>query len=145
VTARRNQRRDGFRVETDWLKFLELLGAPSEWYGLRPWCYMRRDNHFHLGLETTEPNLSRAMQWLNVSCSVWFNRRHHRSGPLFQGRFKAVLVNWQSWGLEVTRYVHLNPVRVDQRGLSKVATERNRRRVARRDALNNRRSTMIYP
>jgi hypothetical protein len=47
---------------------------------------------FSFGLETTEPNLSRALQWLNVSYRVWFNRRHRRAGYLFQGRFKAVLV-----------------------------------------------------
>ena len=112
VTARGNERRDIFRDEVDRLKFLELLGEQSERYGLRPWCYMLMDNHFHLGLETTEPNLSRAMQWLNVSYRVWFNRRHHRSGHLLQGRFKAVLVDFEGWGLELTRYVHLNPVRM---------------------------------
>ena len=47
------------------------------------------DNHYHLLLELTEPNLSRAVQWLNVSYSIWFNRRHGRSGHLFQGRFKS--------------------------------------------------------
>ena len=54
---------------------------------------------------------SSAMQWLNVSYSVWFNRRHQRVGHLFQGRFKAILVEPTSWGLGLGRYVHLNPVR----------------------------------
>ena len=60
-----------------------------------------------------------AMQWLNVSYSVWFHRRHGRSGHLFQGRFKSVLVERESWGLELSRYVHLNPVRLRRLGLGK--------------------------
>jgi hypothetical protein len=70
-------------------------------------------------METPEANLSRAMQWLSVSYSVWFNRRHNRSGHLFQGRFKAVLVEDDAGWQEVARYVHLNPVRVSVLGLNK--------------------------
>jgi len=127
VTARGNERRDIYRDDADRLKFLALLENQSERFWIRPWCYVLMNNHFHLGLETCEANLSRAMQWLNVSYSVWFNRRHHRSGHLFQGRFKAVLVDWEGFGLELTRYVHLNPVRVDTLGLGKADRERHRR------------------
>ncbi len=70
------------------------------------------DNHYHLLVETLEANLSRAMQWLGVSYSVWFNRRHKRVGHLFQGRFKAFIVEKDADWQEVARYVHLNPVRV---------------------------------
>jgi len=84
------------------------------------------DNHYHLLLELLEPNLSRAAQWLNVSYSVWFNRRHARSGHLFQGRFKSIVVNPVEWGLALSRYVHLNPVRVGRLGLGKA--ERGRAR-----------------
>ena len=58
-------------------------------------------NHYHLLLEITDVNLSRSVQWLNTSYSVWFNRHHRRSGHLFQGRFKSVVVEPESWGLEV--------------------------------------------
>jgi len=131
VTARGNERRDIYRDEIDRLKFLALLAEQSERFWLRPWCYVLMDNHFHLGLETSEPNLSRAMQWLNVSYSVWFNRRHQRSGHLFQGRFQAVLVDWPGWGLELTRYMHLNPVRVEELGLSKADRGRHRQGVGK--------------
>ena len=134
VTARGNERRQIYRDDADRMRFLELLARQSERYRLRPWCYVLMDNHFHLGLETSEPNLSRAMQWLNVSYSVWFNRCHHRSGHLFQGRFQAVLVDWEGWGLELTRYMHLNPVRVGMAGLSKAERERHRRAVSQGDA-----------
>jgi len=60
VTARGNERRDIYRDEADRLKFLELVAAQSKLFRLRPRCYVLMDNHFHLGLETTEPNLSRA-------------------------------------------------------------------------------------
>jgi hypothetical protein len=69
-------------------------------------------NHFHLLLETPEANLSRSMQWLGVSYSIWFNRRHDRAGHLFQGRFKAQIIEDDVGWQEVGRYIHLNPVRV---------------------------------
>jgi len=84
------------------------------------------DNHYHLLLELAEANLSRAVQWLNVSYSVWFNRRHHRSGHLFQGRFKSVVVSPDEWALGLSRYIHLNPVRVGRLGLNKAQQQRIR-------------------
>lgn len=58
-------------------------------FGVRLHAYVLMDNHYHLLLELTEPDLSRAVQWLNVSYSIWFNRRHRRSGHPLQGRFKS--------------------------------------------------------
>jgi REP element-mobilizing transposase RayT len=92
VTARGNEQKAIYRGERDRLHFLELLAELPERFGVRIHAYTLMDNHFHLLMETPEANLSRAMQWLSVSYSVWFNRRHNRSGHLFQGRFKAVLV-----------------------------------------------------
>jgi hypothetical protein len=63
------------------------------------------DNHYHLLLELIEANLSRAVQWLNASNSIWFNRRHERSGHLFQGRFKSVAVNPEEWALYLGRWL----------------------------------------
>jgi putative transposase len=77
------------------------------------------DNYYHLFLELRDLNLSRAVQWLNVSYSIWFNRRHQGSGHLFQGRFKSVAVDPKEWGMALSRYVHLNPVRVGALGLGK--------------------------
>ena len=82
-------------------------------------CYVLMDKHYHLVLELTEANLSRAVQWLNVSYNVWYNRRRGRSGHLFQGRFKSVAVSPEEWALELSRYLHLNPVRTKALGLSK--------------------------
>jgi hypothetical protein len=84
------------------------------------------NNHYHLLLEVRLPNLSQALQWLNVSYSVWFNRRHNRSGHLFQGRFKSVIVEPQAWGLKLSAYIHLNPVRTEALGLGKQHRQRAR-------------------
>jgi hypothetical protein len=68
-------------------------------------------NHYHLVLQTPEPNLSKGMQWLNSAYANWFNREHGRCGHLFQGRFKAFLVDQETYFADVLRYVVLNPVR----------------------------------
>ncbi len=88
-------------------------------FRVRLHAFVLMDNHYHLMLELAEANLSRSVQWLNMSYSVWFNRRHGRSGHLFQGRFKSVAVSPEEWALALSRYVHLNPVRVQALGLDK--------------------------
>lgn len=131
VTARGNERREIYRSEEDRLLFLARLSQIAERFGMVLHGYVMMENHFHLIVEPREDNLSRAMQWLNVSYSQWFNRRHQRSGHLFQGRFKSVVIDWQAWGLELSRYVHLNPVRTGQEELDKQARQRNRAGVGR--------------
>jgi Transposase IS200 like. len=68
-------------------------------------------NHYHLLVETPRGNLSRAIGWLQTTYAVRFNRRYRRSGHLFQGRFKAQVVEADGYAMELLRYVHLNPVR----------------------------------
>jgi len=78
---------------------MELLGECSARFKLRLHAYVLMTNHYHLIVETPQGGLSRALQWLNVSYTVWFNRRHGRSGHLFQGRFKGILVEAEAhWG-----------------------------------------------
>ena len=126
VTARGNERKPLYREDRDRLHFLELLGRLGEAFGVQVHAYVLMDNHYHLLLETPEANLSRAMHWLNVGYSVWFNRRHRRSGHLFQGRFKALVIENAAGWQEVARYVHLNPVRVAGLGLDKKGRARDR-------------------
>jgi REP element-mobilizing transposase RayT len=120
VTARGNERRSIFRGDRDFARFLEIIEEMVVRFRPRLHGYVLMTNHYHLILETREGNLSRAMQWLNVSYSTWFNRRHRRSGHLFQGRFKAIVVDPREWGLVLSRYVHLNPLRTKEHGMSKV-------------------------
>src|SRR5436309_3593862 len=119
VTARGNEQKPIYRRDTDREHFLQLLAQLRDRFGVKVHAYVLMDNHFHLLLETPEANLSQAMQWLGVSYSIWFNRRHDRAGHLFQGRFKAVIVEDDAGWQELARYVHLNPVRVLGLGLGK--------------------------
>lgn len=121
VTARGNERKEIFRDDADRFHFLELLSELGERLGVGVHAYVLMDNHYHLLLETPEANLSRTVQWLNVSYCVWFNRRHRRTGHLLQGRFGAFIVEDNPGWQEVARYVHLNPVRVGHLTLDKAA------------------------
>ena len=112
VTARGIERRALFRTEGDRKHWLELMPELQDRFRLLVHAYVLMDNHFHLLVETPQPVLSAAMQWLQTSYAMWFNRRHQRVGALFQGRYKAVVLEPQSWALAVSRYVHLNPVRI---------------------------------
>jgi len=103
--------------------------------------YVLMTNHYHLIVETPEGNLSRAMQWLNLSYSAWFNRKYRRSGHLFQGRFKAIIVDPKEWGLELSRYVHLNPLRTSEHAMSKVQRQEvatGKRKAAGESEINDR-------
>ena len=132
MTARGNERKSIFRDDRDRKHLLGLFSELPERFGVRVHGWVMMDNHYHLLVETREENLSRVGQWVNVAYSVWFNRRHGRSGHLFQGRFGAVLVGDDRGWLEVARYVHLNPVRVGRLGLSK-GDQQRQRTVAARD------------
>src|SRR6185295_2805888 len=92
LTARGNEQQAIFRDRRDYQHFCELLADAVAQFRWRLHAYVLMKNHFHLMLETLEPNLSAGMQWLGVSYSVWFNRRHQRTGHLFQGRFKSIIV-----------------------------------------------------
>jgi putative transposase len=129
LSARGNEQRAVFRDQRDREHFLGLLGEWVERFQMRLHAYVLMDNHYHLLAETTAANLSRAMQWLNVSYSVWFNRRHQRVGHLFQGRFNSVIVDPQKWALALSRYIHLNPVRVGRFKLDKATQRRSRQGV----------------
>src|SRR5918996_3504692 len=126
VTARGNERRPIYRDDRDRQHFRQLLGQAMEDFRLVLHAFVLMDNHYHLLVEKSEANLFRAMQRLNVSHSIWFNRRHGRSGHLFQGRYKAILVDRLDWGLELSRYIHLNPVRLGKLRLNKSAQQRSR-------------------
>jgi REP element-mobilizing transposase RayT len=116
VLNRGVERRQMFPDEQSNLHFLELLGCLPSRFGVRIHAYVLMGNHYHLQLQTPQANLGRAMQWLNLSYGAWFNRRWQRSGPLVQGRFKAILHEPENTALIINRYIHLNPVRVKALG-----------------------------
>lgn len=113
ITARGNERKRIFFSKADYDKFKDYLGKAQDKYGYLLHCYMLMTNHYHLLIETPNPNMSKLMHYLNGSYTGYINRRRKRSGHLFQGRYKAILVDADSYFLELSRYVHLNPVRAN--------------------------------
>ncbi len=122
ITARGIERRTIFEDRPDHEHFLELLADLPERYGAEVHAYALMGNHYHLLIRTPNANASAAIQWLNVSYSVWFNRRRERVGHLFQGRFWSTLIDGDgSWVLSASIYIHLNPIRTMEVGLDKVS------------------------
>ena len=111
VTSRGNARRKIFLEEEDRNDFLVTLAWVIERFGWVCHAYCLMGNHFHLMIETPEPNLSRGMRQLNGVYTQGFNRNHRKVGHLFQGRFKSILIERDSYLLELCRYVVLNPMR----------------------------------
>lgn len=111
VINRGNAGGDIFKSLRDREKFLECLEAATSRFSIRIHTYCLMTNHYHLLVETPEANLSRAIQWINVSYAVYFNFKRDRRGHLFQGRFKSILVDADEYLKHLSRYIHLNPVR----------------------------------
>lgn len=111
VTSRGDRRESIFVDDVDRTALLDVLGAGLERFDAcaLAWCLM--SNHYHFVIQTRLANLSLLMRHVNGVFTQRFNKRHRKVGHLFQGRFKAVLVDRDSYLLEVCRYVELNPVR----------------------------------
>lgn len=112
VTTRGEEGQAVFLDDADRLQFLEVLSEVIARFGWVCHAYCLMNNHYHLLIETPEGNLARGMRQLNGVYTQRFNRRHDSDGHLFQGRYKAILVERDSYLLELCRYVVLNPVRL---------------------------------
>ncbi len=111
ITARGNAQGDIYVSDEDRLKFLALLSNTcnrSDWY-CHAYCLM--SNHYHLLIETNKASLARGMKYLNGTYTQYFNRANKRVGHLYQGRYKAILIQKENYLLELSRYIVLNPVR----------------------------------
>jgi putative transposase len=111
VLSRGNERRDIFFDDDDRQLFLDTLGDMTQRFEIDVFAYVLLDNHYHLLLRTRRANLSRAMQWFGVTYTNRINARHSRSGHLFQGRFKNMLVQNDAYLLQLSYYIHRNPLR----------------------------------
>ncbi len=112
VTSRGNEQKDVFKSQRDREKFLEYFASATERYGAVIHAYCMMSNHYHLLLETPEGNLSQIMRHINGAYTTYFNVKRKRAGHLLQGRFKAILVEADEYAAELSRYIHLNPLRV---------------------------------
>lgn len=120
VTSRGNHRQDIFVDEEDRERFLGVLAHAARRHNWLCHAYCLMNNHYHLVIETPEGNLSKGMRQVGGVYTQAYNRRHSKTGHLFQGRYKAILIEKEGHLLEVIRYVVLNPVRA---GAAKVPEE----------------------
>jgi putative transposase len=111
VTSRGNERKAIYLEENDFEIFLNLLNTVCSRYNWVIHAYCLMDNHYHLLVETPDANLSKGMRQLNGVFTQSINRKYSRVGHLFQGRYKAILVDKDAYLLELCRYIILNPVR----------------------------------
>ena len=111
ITSRGNGQQEIFLTEADRELFLDLLGQAIDRFQWLCHAYCLMANHYHLLIETPEANLSRGMRHLNGVYTQRFNRQHQRGGHVFQGRYKAIVVQKDSHLLALCRYVVLNPGR----------------------------------
>ncbi len=111
VTSRGDGREEIYRDDDDRLIFLGVVGEVCERFNWVVHAYCLMDNHYHLLVETPDGNLSKGMRQLNGVYTQAFNRLHGRVGHVFQGRYKAILVQKETYLLELARYIVLNPVR----------------------------------
>jgi REP element-mobilizing transposase RayT len=111
VTSRGDRREDIFLDDADRLTWLEIFAQTCRRFNwvCHAWCLM--DNHYHIVVETIEGNLAQGMRHLNGVYTQTFNRTHKRVGHVFQGRYKAIMVEKDGYLLELARYVVLNPLR----------------------------------
>lgn len=111
ITARGNERKRIFFAKSDYDRFKAYLKEAEEKYGFRLHCYVLMTNHYHLLMETPEGNMSKVMHYVNASYTNSINLKRGRIGHLLQGRYRAILIERDSYLLELSRYIHLNPVR----------------------------------
>jgi len=111
VTSRGNERRAIFLTQKNYERMIGYLKSATERYGAQVHCFCLMSNHYHLLLETPRGNLRQILHHLNTSYSNYFNAKTGRAGHLFQGRYRAILVDKDHYAMELSRYIHLNPVR----------------------------------
>ena len=111
ITSRGNEQKPVYKNKRDREKFLEYLESATERYNAVIHLYCLMDNHYHLLIETPSANLSQIMLHINGAYTNYYNAKRGRAGHLFQGRYKAILVEKDVYAKELSRYIHLNPVR----------------------------------
>jgi putative transposase len=134
VFSRGNNQQDIFITDDDRYLFLDTIGQMSERFDINIFAYVLMDNHYHMLFRTAKANLSRSMQWLGTTYTRRFNLEHFQSGHLFQGRYKSILVENDAYLMQLSYYIHNNPLRagmvrrlIDYRWSSYPAYAYNRR------------------
>jgi len=111
LLSRGNEHKDIFIDDDDRHMFLDTVGDMAERFEIDIFAYVLMDNHYHLLVRTQRANLTKAMHWFGVTYTTRFNYRHSRSGHLFQGRYKSIVVQNDAYMLQLSFYIHRNPLR----------------------------------
>jgi REP element-mobilizing transposase RayT len=111
VLSRGNEKQNIVTNDDDRKLFLATAGEMAERFEIDLFVFVLMDNHYHLLFRTNRANLCRSMQWFGATYTKRFNLRHNRSGHLFQGRFKNMLVQNNAYLLQLSYYIHRNPLR----------------------------------
>ena len=111
LLSRGNEGKDIFEDDTDRKIFLKTVGEMSERFDVNVFAYVLMGNHYHLMVQTERANLKKAMHWFGTTYTQRFNIRHSRNGHLFQGRYKSILVQNDAYLLQLSCYIHRNPLR----------------------------------
>ena len=114
VTCRGNARQSIFLSDHDRKRFLEILERSLQVYQVHLLAFVLMTNHFHMIVKTPQANLQDFIRHFNISYTGYFNKVHNRSGHLYQGRYKSFLVDADSYLLQVSRYLHLNPIHISR-------------------------------
>lgn len=111
VMSRGNEGKDIFFDDDDRHMFLDVVEQGAERFEIEVFAYVLMGNHYHLLIRTNRANLSKAMQWLGVTYTRRLNDKHLRNGHLFQGRFKSIIVQNDAYLMQLSCYIHRNPLR----------------------------------
>ena len=111
ITSRGDRREDIYEDDGDRVEYLNTLASVISQFNWVCYAYCLMSNHYHLLIQTPDGNLSKGMRQLNGVYTQYYNRRHRKIGHLYQGRYKAILVDQDSYLLELSRYIVLNPVK----------------------------------
>lgn len=114
ITSRGNERRNIFENNHDRDFFIKTLKESLNTYHVILYSYVLMSNHFHFLLETPLTNISEFMRQFNITYTAYYNRKYKRVGHLFQGRYKSILVQKDNYLHILSRYIHLNPVRLEK-------------------------------
>jgi len=111
ITSRGDGRRNIYKNESDYLKFLDYVMRAKEKFRFRLYAYVLMTNHYHLLVQTLQANLPRIMHYINSCYTTYYNVTKRNAGHLFQGRYRSLIVDADSYFKGLTRYIHLNPVK----------------------------------
>lgn len=112
IIQRGLEKRSIFRGDKDKTRFLQYLSESHSKHRLICHAYCLMDNHYHLIIQTPGANLTKIMHYINASYVMYYNKKNKRTGPLYQGRYKSILVEADEYLYHLSRYIHLNPLKV---------------------------------